>query len=76
MVTANGIIQRIRAVDISRIGRNTQGVRIIRLDEGDKLVGMARVPAEDVVEAAPATDLPTPPGGEPPASEPPASSAE
>ncbi|MFM8221480.1 MAG: DNA gyrase C-terminal beta-propeller domain-containing protein, partial [Planctomycetaceae bacterium] len=60
MVTAGGIIQRIRATDISRIGRNTQGVRIIRLDAGDKLVGMARVPAEDVEEAGTDPDA-TPP---------------
>jgi DNA gyrase subunit A len=46
MVTALGKIQRIRASDISRVGRNTQGVRIIRLDEGDKLVSMAQIPGE------------------------------
>jgi DNA gyrase subunit A len=46
MVTALGKIQRIRAADISRVGRNTQGVRIIRLDEGDKLVSMAQIPGE------------------------------
>jgi DNA gyrase subunit A len=48
MITAGGIIQRVRAGDISRIGRNTQGVRIIRLDEGDKLVSLARVPPEEI----------------------------
>ncbi|MBI3862119.1 MAG: DNA gyrase subunit A [Planctomycetia bacterium] len=48
MVTAGGIIQRIRAGEVSRIGRNTQGVRIIRLDEGDKLVSLALVPREEV----------------------------
>ncbi|MBM81764.1 MAG: DNA gyrase subunit A [Planctomycetaceae bacterium] len=46
MVTAGGKIQRIRAGDISQLGRNTQGVRIIRLDDDDKLVSMARIPAE------------------------------
>ncbi len=48
MITAGGIIQRIRAGDVSRIGRNTQGVRVIRLDEGDKLVSLARVPPEEI----------------------------
>lgn len=63
MVTAAGIIQRIRAVDVSRIGRNTQGVRIIRLDEGDKLVGLARVPPDDVdVVSAAEPDPPGPDG--------------
>ena len=46
MVTAQGKTQRIRAADVSSIGRNTQGVRIIRLDEGDVLVSMARIPQE------------------------------
>jgi DNA gyrase subunit A len=46
MITARGKIQRVRASDISQIGRNTQGVRIIRLDEGDALVSLARIPAD------------------------------
>lgn len=50
MITAGGIIQRIHARDVSRIGRNTQGVRIIRLDDGDKLVSLARVPPEEIEE--------------------------
>ena len=31
--------------DISTMGRNTQGVRLIRLDEADRLVGISRVEA-------------------------------
>jgi DNA gyrase subunit A len=46
MISAAGKIQRIRAADISVIGRNTQGVRIMTLDEGDKLVQIARIPEE------------------------------
>lgn len=46
MVSAGGKIQRIRASDISLIGRNTQGVRIMRLDDEDRLVSVARIPAE------------------------------
>jgi len=52
MVTATGKIQRIRAGDINEIGRNTQGVRIIRLEENDKLVSMARIPGDLSVVAA------------------------
>ena len=53
MVTATGKIQRIRAGDINEIGRNTQGVRVIRLEENDKLVSMARIPADlNVVDAS------------------------
>lgn len=54
MVTASGKIQRIRAGDINEIGRNTQGVRVIRLDDGDKLVSVARIPADLVGDAVPA----------------------
>jgi DNA gyrase subunit A len=46
-MTARGKIQRIRASDISVIGRNTQGVRIMSLDEGDTVVAVVRVPPEE-----------------------------
>jgi len=46
MITARGKIQRVRAADISIVGRNTQGVRIITLDEDDTLVAVKRVPRE------------------------------
>ncbi|WP_437186925.1 DNA gyrase subunit A [Planctomicrobium sp. SH668] len=45
LMSASGKIQRIRAIDISVIGRNTQGVRVMRMDDDDKLVGVARIPA-------------------------------
>jgi DNA gyrase subunit A len=32
---------------ISVVGRNTQGVRLIRLDEGDTLVGLDVLQAEE-----------------------------
>jgi DNA gyrase subunit A len=44
MITARGKIQRIRAADVSIVGRNTQGVTIMHLDEDDKLVAVKRVP--------------------------------
>ena len=50
MMTAAGKIQRIRARDIRETGRNAQGVRCIRLDAGDTLASVARIPAE-LVEA-------------------------
>jgi DNA gyrase subunit A len=52
MVTSRGKIQRIRAADISTIGRNTQGVRVIRLDDGDTLVSCAVIPAEACADQA------------------------
>ncbi len=51
MMTARGKIQRIAAQEISVIGRNTQGVRIMRLDEGDTLAAVVRVPREADAEA-------------------------
>ncbi len=47
MMTARGKIQRIVAGDVSSIGRNTQGVRIMSLDEGDALAAVVRVPREE-----------------------------
>lgn len=52
MMTVRGKIQRVAAKDISVIGRNTQGVRIMSLDEGDKLTVIVRVPPEEIDEAA------------------------
>ena len=66
MMTARGKIQRIRARDISTIGRNTQGVRIMSLDEGDSLTAVVRVPRDESVEDDTATgESPSPssPGG-------------
>lgn len=47
MMTARGKIQRIAASDISIIGRNTQGVKIMSLDEDDTLVAVKRVSQEE-----------------------------
>jgi DNA gyrase subunit A len=47
MMTARGKIQRIKASDLSIIGRNTQGVRIMSLDEADALAAVVRVPVEE-----------------------------
>jgi DNA gyrase subunit A len=47
MISANGKMQRIRAADISVIGRNTQGVKIMGLDEGDKLAVVVRIAREE-----------------------------
>ncbi len=47
MMTVRGKIQRIRAEEVSVIGRNTQGVRIMSLDEGDTLTAIVRVPQDD-----------------------------
>ncbi|MBA3314615.1 MAG: DNA gyrase subunit A [Planctomycetaceae bacterium] len=51
MITAGGKIQRFRASDIRVVGRNTQGVRLIRLDELDRVAALARIPGELAGEA-------------------------
>lgn len=53
LITKDGQIVRTKVANISVIGRNTQGVRCITLNEGDKLVSVARIPNEEP-EAAPA----------------------
>ncbi|MEN6458061.1 MAG: DNA gyrase subunit A [Thermoguttaceae bacterium] len=50
MMTAHGKIQRIAASDVSIIGRNTQGVKIMSLDDDDTLVAVKRVPMEEEKE--------------------------
>jgi len=47
LITQNGIVIRFPLKDIRPIGRNTQGVKLIRLDEGDKLVAVARLISEE-----------------------------
>jgi DNA gyrase subunit A len=48
MMTARGKIQRVAVAEISVIGRNTQGVRIMTLDDEDVLAAVVRVPQEEV----------------------------
>ena len=43
IITEQGKIIRLRAADISVIGRNTQGVKLIDLGEGEKVVAVAKV---------------------------------
>lgn len=43
IVTLNGILIRQPIHEISSIGRNTQGVRLINLDEEDRVIDVARV---------------------------------
>jgi DNA gyrase subunit A len=47
MMTTGGKLQRLRAAEISVIGRNTQGVRIMSMDEGDSLAAVVRVPRDE-----------------------------
>jgi DNA gyrase subunit A len=53
LISDSGTLVRTRADEISTLGRNTQGVTLIRLRQEEKLVGLARiemVPGEEVAE--------------------------
>ncbi len=43
MITASGSLIRVRAREISMTSRNTQGVRLIVLDEDERLVGLEKI---------------------------------
>ena len=49
MVTQNGIMIRTPVTGINCIGRNTQGVRLINVDDGDRLIDMTPVVKEEEV---------------------------
>jgi len=58
LITEKGMIIRLNTADISTIGRNTQGVRLIQLEEGDHLVSVARLAEREEAEDG------APPAGE------------
>jgi DNA gyrase subunit A len=76
IISQDGILIRLPIHDVSTIGRNTQGVRLINLGEGDRVNDVARVdegepdaesdqsPSENGHVAAEATAEPEVPGGE------------
>jgi DNA gyrase subunit A len=68
LITEKGMIIRLNTGDISSIGRNTQGVRLIQLEEGDHLVSVARLAERDDTEEAgapaPRAEGPAEPGKE------------
>ena len=43
LISSSGTLIRTPVDDISIQGRNTQGVRLIRVEEGQRLVGVARI---------------------------------
>jgi DNA gyrase subunit A len=51
LITGKGMIIRLDTAEISIVGRSTQGVRLIQLDEGDQLVSVARLAEREQGEA-------------------------
>ncbi len=66
LITQNGILMRTRVDEIRQCGRNASGVRLIKLDDKDQLVSLARVQAEE-----PAVDASEDNGADAPAESPP-----
>ena len=61
LVTSGGKVIRLRVNEIRVIGRNTQGVRLIDLEEGEKVASVARLAErEDDAEREDATPPPAP----------------
>jgi len=58
LITDHGKIIRLRAREIKVIGRNTQGVRLISLESGERVVGIARLVEPEPEEEAPAEENP------------------
>ena len=52
IITSHGKVIRVHAAEIREAGRSTQGVRLLRLDEGDRIAAAAAILEEE--EAAPA----------------------
>ena len=52
LISDQGTMVRTRTDEVSELGRNTQGVRVIRLKEGEKLVGVERIPESPEAEPA------------------------
>ncbi len=56
LITNGGILVRTRVSEISQLGRNTQGVRLINLTNGEKCVGVQRIEEVEGQEGGEHTD--------------------
>jgi DNA gyrase subunit A len=43
LITTGGVLIRTRVAEVREMGRSTQGVRLINLDEGEKLAGLEKI---------------------------------
>ena len=70
LITDKGVLVRTRVAEIRELGRATQGVTLIGLDEGAKLSGLQRIVENDANgEIEPDADTPTTPSTENPSEE-------
>jgi DNA gyrase subunit A len=57
-IASNGVVIRTKVTDVRATGRDTQGVRLMNLGDGDTLISIARAPErEDEVEDTEVNDL-------------------
>ena len=52
LITTQGMVNRTHADEVRVTGRNTQGVRVMNLGEGDRLASLAKVAREDTESPA------------------------
>jgi DNA gyrase subunit A len=50
IINKSGITIRLRVADLRIIGRATQGVRLIKINEGDEISSVAKIENEDKTE--------------------------
>jgi DNA gyrase subunit A len=50
LTTSSGMVIRTKIDEIRPIGRNTQGVRLIRVEDGDAVSSLAKLPREEIAE--------------------------
>jgi DNA gyrase subunit A len=56
IITGQGKVIRVHSAEIREAGRSTQGVRLLRLEEGDRIAAAAAILEEEEEGAAPAPD--------------------
>jgi DNA gyrase subunit A len=65
LITQSGMLIRIKVKDIRETGRAAQGVKLIDLEEGDRVVAVAKLAEPEDVDDEPQATLPVPPTAEP-----------
>jgi DNA gyrase subunit A len=58
LTTSSGMVIRTKIDEIRPIGRNTQGVRLIKVDDGDAVSSLAKLPREEIAETEAAALVP------------------
>ena len=61
MITEKGMVVRTRVSDTRPMGRNTQGVTLMKVDEGDRIVSVAMIEPEEGGDTPAAPDAPASP---------------